>query len=360
MRYDGSPPNCICKVRVALDAQLARGTATGIGEYVRGLRGALRATGIDVVSLQSQRFDPWRFDRRVLWDQVLLPFAAARARVDLLHCASGTMPLATTLPVVATVHDVAWLRVQAHARPYARAYFGAFALQRYAHARRIMVDSAFSRDELIAVLPSVAARIDVVYPGVAADMMDVTRVPAREAYVLAVGTVERRKNLAVAIRALPHVPNLRLIAVGPLTPFAQLCRDLANELGISDRVEFRGYVPRAEVLALYAGALACAVPSHYEGFGYGVAQALCAGVPVIAARTSSLPEVADGDATLVEPDDIAAWARAFVDVHGDPGGAQRRANEARSRARLRFGWASSARAAADVYARALASGPVSK
>jgi len=341
-------------VRVALDAQLAGGTATGIGEYVRGLGAALRGIGIDVMSLQSLRVDPWRFDRRVLWDQVLLPLAAARAGVDLLHCASGTMPLVGRLPVVATVHDVAWLRVQAHARPYARAYFGAFALQRYASARRIMVDSAFSRDELIAVLPPVARRIDVVYPGVATDVMGVTRVLAREPYVLAVGTVERRKNLAVTIRALARVPGLRLVAIGPLTPYARHCRELASELGVSDRLELRGYVPRAEVLALYGGALACVVPSHYEGFGYGVAQALCAGAPTIAARTSSLPEVADGDATLVDADDVAAWARALAGVLRDPAGAQRRATEARARAHVRFAWASSARAAADVYARALA------
>ena len=141
-------------MRVGVDAQLVRGTATGIGEYVRGLVPALRARGIDVVELDFPALDPWRFDRRALWDQVLLPFAAARARVDVLHCAAGTMPPAATAPIVVTVHDVAWLRVQSHARAYARAYFGAYMLARYRSAHGIVVDSAFSRDELLAVARS--------------------------------------------------------------------------------------------------------------------------------------------------------------------------------------------------------------
>src|SRR5690242_19382267 len=102
---------------VAIDMQLALGTATGIGEYVRGLAAALRERGVGIVELQEPKLDPWRFDRRVAWDQVLLPQRARASRADVLHCASGTMPLRASLPTVVTVHDVAWLRVQAHARP---------------------------------------------------------------------------------------------------------------------------------------------------------------------------------------------------------------------------------------------------
>ena len=98
-------------MRVALDAQLALGTATGIGEYVTGLAQALRRRGADISLLQCPRLDPWRFDRRVLWDQVLLPIAAHRARPDVLHCASGTMPALAPRATVVTVHDMAWLRV---------------------------------------------------------------------------------------------------------------------------------------------------------------------------------------------------------------------------------------------------------
>jgi len=342
-------------VRVGLDAQLARGTATGIGEYVRGLGAALQAAGVDVVMLESRRLDPWRFDRRVAWDQVLLPLAAARVHVDLLHCASGTLPLVRTAPVVATVHDVAWLRAQAHARPYARAYFGRFQLARYARARRVIVDSHFSRAELLSCTALPEERVAVVYPGVAADVMDVRRARDDAApFVLVVGTVEPRKNLAVLVRALAALPHLRLVAVGPATPYRDACLALARELGVAERFELRGYVPRAEVLDLYARALLAAVPSRYEGFGYGVAQALCAGVPTVAAATSSLPEVAGGTATLVGPDDVAGWVAALAALAADPAGAEDRAAAVRAAACARFGWARAARDVTDVYARALA------
>jgi glycosyltransferase involved in cell wall biosynthesis len=344
---------------VGVDAQLATGTATGIGEYVRGLVPALRERGLDVVELHAARLDPWRFDRRVLWDQAGLPLAAARAGVDLLHCAAGTMPFAPGLPVVVTVHDVAWLRVQAHARPYARAYFGKAMLGRYRSARGIIVDSAFSRDELLAVAPLDPARISVVYPGVAGDVMRVVRAPDRaDPFVLAVGTVERRKNLALLVRAVARVPGIRLVSAGPPTPYLAECVALARELGVAGRVEFRGYVPRAVLLDLYARALVAAVPSRYEGFGYGAAQALCAGVPLLCANTSSLPEVVGDAAPLLDPDDVEAWAAgiaARLAAAADPRSAADGARAAAARAR--FGWAASSAAAVTAYATALLRAP---
>jgi glycosyltransferase involved in cell wall biosynthesis len=338
-------------VRIGLDAQLASGTATGIGEYVRGLAAALRAQGVDVVELSAPGLDPWRFDRRVLWDQVLLPLAARRARVDVLHCAAGTMPLVCGLPVLVTVHDVAWLRVQQHARPYARTYFGAFSLARYRRAARIVVDSAFSRDELLALAAVEPARVEVVHPGVARDVMDVVRRRDDAApFVLAVGTVEPRKNLEVLVRALVHLPALRVVSVGPPTAYRERCSALAAELGVAARLDIRGYVPRAELLALYAGALAAAMPSTYEGFGYGAAQALCAGVPLVAADASSLPEVVGADAPLVDPHDAEAWAAALDVIARDPVAADARAAATRGAACERFGWDAAARRLAALYA----------
>jgi glycosyltransferase involved in cell wall biosynthesis len=342
-------------MRVGLDVQLARGTATGIGEYARGLLAALRDAGTDVVALEAPGVDPWRFDRRVLWDQVLLPLAARRARVEVVHCASGTMPLFCGRPIVVTVHDVAWHRAQAHTRPYARAYFGAFALTRYRTAARILVDSAFSRDELLTLAPLDPARVEVVYPGVAADVMGVVRAPDRDRpYALAVGTVEQRKNLEVAIRALAQVPGVRLVSAGPPTPYLERCAALARELGVAERVEFRGYVARDALLELYAGATVAVVPSRYEGFGYGAAQALAAGLPLIAARTSSLPEVVGAAGSLVGPDDVPGWSAALTAVVAAPEAAEARAAGGRRAAAARFGWPQAARAAAAAYAGALA------
>jgi glycosyltransferase involved in cell wall biosynthesis len=340
-------------MRVGLDAQLALGTATGIGEYVAGLVPALREAGVDAVELADPRWDPWRFDRRVVWDQVLLPRAARRARVEVLHCAAGTMPLLRTLPVVVTVHDLAWLRVQQHARVYARAYFGDFQTARYRGARRVVTDSHFTRDELLGYTRVDPARVDVVELGVTADVAAVVRAPQDPPLVLAVGTVERRKNLAILVRALAALPAARLVSAGPFTPYRDECLALAHELGVADRFELRGYVTRGELLELYARAAVAAVPSRYEGFGYGAAHALCAGIPVVAADSSSLPEVVGEAGPLVGPDDLAGWVDALRAILEHRAAAEARAAAARRAAIARFSWAAAARAMSAVYRRAL-------
>jgi glycosyltransferase involved in cell wall biosynthesis len=342
-------------MRVALDAQLTIGTATGIGEYVRGLAGALRRAGeVDVVELSEPRLDPWRFDRRVLWDQGLLARRARAAGADVLHCASGTVPLwSSRLPLVATVHDVAWLRVQSHARAYARYYFGAFSLERYRKVAQIAVDSEFSRGELALSLDGYdPARVHVVYPGVAEDFCRLSRRAGDGRTILVVGTVERRKNLEAAIRVLPQLDGACVVSVGPPTPYRDECGALAQGLGVADRVTFRGYVARADLLELYATCGVVAVPSRYEGFGYAAAQALCSGAPCVVSDRGALPEIVGSDAPVVPVDDRAAWRDALERAlagHDDACAAA-----ARDRSIARYAWAASARAMVDVY-RAAAS-----
>lgn len=333
--------------------QLALGTATGIGEYARGLARALQQAGTRVVELQEPKLDPWRFDRRILWDQVVLPRRARRSGADVLHCASGTMPLVTRMPAVVTVHDVAWLRVQQHARPYARRYFGAFSMQRYKRAAAIAVDSAFSKAELLELLDVAENRVHVVYPGVAEDFCALERTQAADPFIFVPGTVERRKNLEVLIRALRELPDLRLISVGPFTPYRDECEQLARELGVAPRVQFRGYVERSEMLRLYGSCALVAVPSKYEGFGYAAAQALCAGAPVVVSNSASLPEVAADSAPIVPAGDPSAWRDAIAAILADPPAAQSHADAQRAASITRFSWSTAASAMNAIYASAL-------
>jgi glycosyltransferase involved in cell wall biosynthesis len=334
--------------------QLAVGTATGIGEYVSGLAPALRESGVEVIELQEPKLDPWRFDRRVVWDQIILPQRARATGADLLHCASGTMPLRLSMPAVVTVHDVAWLRVQRHTRPYARYYFGAFALQRYPHAAAIVVDSQFSRSELLEVLRVPPEAVHVVYPGVGADYCVLQRRALSDPVVLVPGTVERRKNLEVLIRALTLLPpHVQIVSVGPFTAYREECERLADTLGVGDRMRFLGYVDRARLMNLYERCALVAVPSRYEGFGYAAAQALCAGAPVLVSDAASLPEVVDGAAPIASVDDEQQWAREIAAVLREPAAAQSRAQAQRSRAISRFAWPASALAMRGVYETAL-------
>lgn len=340
-------------MKIAIDAQLAVGTATGIGEYVRGLVAAMREEGLDLIELADPSLDPWRFDRRVYWDQVMLPQRVRQVQADLLHCASGTVPLALNVPFVVTVHDVAWLRVQAHARPYARYYFGRFSIDRYRAAAAIAVDSEFSRSELLEVMPQLEpAHVRVVYPGVSRDYCELEREPNDHRTILAIGTVERRKNLAVLIEALRFLDTARLISVGPYTPYQEECEGIATSYGVRDRVEFRGYVAREELLELCRNAAVIAMPSLYEGFGYAAAQAMCAGVPAIVSDQASLPEIVGDGARIVAVGNVPDWVEALeAALRGDD---DERARTQRKAAIERFAWSKSARDMRAAYEMALA------
>jgi hypothetical protein len=159
-------------------------------------------------------------------------------------------------------------------------------LARYRRARGILVDSKFSRAELLACGGIAPERVTVVYPGVSPDLFALERRPAERPYVLVVGTVEPRKDLATAIRALAAVPELRLVSVGPFTPYRDECERIALAAGVDGRVELRGYVSRAALLALYAGATFVAMPSRYEGFGWPRAKRAKRGPPPLGPRRS--------------------------------------------------------------------------
>jgi len=338
---------------VALDAQLALGTATGIGTYARDLAAALDAGGVTVRSLAAPWLDPWRFDRRVLWDQVLLPLQAARSGAQLLHATSGTLPFVRTLPTVVTVHDMAWLRVQEHTPFYARAYFGAAMRRAYRRAAAVVVDSEFSAREY-GELSGDRRQPAVVLPGVDARFAALVRRPDTAPFALVTGTVERRKNLVRAIETAAAIPGLDVVSIGPPTLYLDEARARAAALGVSARVQFLGYVSREVIDDLYARATLALVPSRYEGFGYGLAEALCAGLPVIASDRASLPEVAAGDATVIDPDDAAGWIDAVRDILGDRDRAERAAAAVRERAVQRFAWRHAALALRALYAGLLA------
>ncbi len=258
------------------------------------------------------------------------------------------MPLRCRLPTVVTVHDVAWLRVQGHAPWYARRYFGAFSLGRYGTAGAVITDSAFSRSELLDVLPTLEpARVHAISPGVASVFGRVERRPDGLT-ILVAGTVELRKNLAFLLRLLPRLPSARLVSVGPATPYLDECRRIALDLGVAARADFRGYVDRATLMQLYATAAVAAVPSIYEGFGYATAQALCAGVPCVVSDRASLPEVAREDARVVPLEDEGRWLTTLMEALA--GEMDAAAARARAHSVERFSWGEAARKTIDVYA----------
>ena len=279
------------------------------------------------------------------WEQFALPF---QLRGQLLWSPCNTGPLAVRNQVV-TIHDATYADTpECFSRPFA-AWYG-FLLPRLARrVRRVQTVSAFSRRRLAERIGLAEADIDVVPNGVDARFAPpspeaVAAVRARHGlpgpYVLALGSIEPRKNLATLLTAWRSVadrrPELTLaIAGGGNAIYGRVGLD-----GVP-RVRALGYVDDAELPALYGGAEAFVFPSLYEGFGLPPVEAMGCGTAVVCSDATALPEVVGDAAVLVPPKEPDAIADAIVRVTDDT--ALRAALVVRGRARAAsFSWDTSA------------------
>ena len=337
-------------LRVAIETQFARGTATGLGVYASRLVAALRERNdVEVVEIAEPGFDLWRFDRRVYWDQLRVRRLARAAHADVIHFTGGTLSWRAPHPCVLTLHDLTWLRAANRGRAYVRWYFGRVQPRLARQADAIVVDTEAARQDVADGLAIDPVRIAVTGAGVDPHFFDVGRSPAELPYVLCVGTVEERKDLLTAVRAVARIPDIHLISTGPRTPYAEVVQREIGRLGLESRVELCGYVDDDELLDLYGQAAALIFPSHYEGFGLPPLQALAAGVPVVASRIPVLEEVLGDCAWYAQRGDDAAFAAQLEVVLA--GGATVDERVARGRARARdFTWAAVAERMRTVYA----------
>lgn len=271
-----------------------------------------------------------------LWfEQRAVPLAARLLRADLLHVPYFAPPLRSTVPVVATIHDlVPLLLPEYRGGPLVQAYMR---LVRVAarRAAALLADSEATRRDLLLHLAVPPSLVTVVPLAAAAHYQPLDRCEAAAAlsrlnlhppFVYYVGGFDARKNLATLLDAFAlaraHMPTLRLVLAGRVpTPAPPLFPDLRAQvaaLGLEDAVVLPGFVSDAESRALYSACAAFAYPSRYEGFGLPPLEALACGAPVICAASSSLPEVVGAAARLVPVGAAAAWAEALLAVASDP------------------------------------------
>ena len=285
-------------MRVGLDTAPLLQTRAGTARWLNGLRRGLEARdGIDVVPLTwggGGRLTA--VARDVVWYPVLLPRAAARANVDVLHCTIFRGPPRARVPTVVTVHDLAVLRHPELFPAWTRLY-GATALRPTVRAAdRVFAVSEFSKREAVELAGVDPDRVDIVPNAV--EPVFRPDGPALEGdYVLAVGTLEPRKNLARVVEAARRAGvELRLVGAPGW-----------GDSGVAGtHVTWLGRLDDDELAAAYRGARALVFPSLYEGFGIPVLEAMASGAPVVTSSASAMAEVADGAAVLVDPLDVAA------------------------------------------------------
>jgi glycosyltransferase involved in cell wall biosynthesis len=274
-------------------------------------------TGVEVRSM------PWPR----LWTHLRLSVEMALRPPDLLFVPAHVLPLIHPRRSVVTVHDLGYLRHPEAHRPADRRYLAWSTGWNARRASMILADSAATAADLTAAHGVDSARVRVVYLG-----RDETLAPVRDGLVLAnaqarygiggryllyVGTLQPRKNLARVISAFSQLASASALADVQLVLAGKrgwLYDDLFTQvarLGLAGRVLFPGYIPESDLPALLGGALAFVYPTLYEGFGIPVLEAGACGVPVITSNTSSLPEVAGDAALLVDPYDVDAIADAM-------------------------------------------------
>jgi glycosyltransferase involved in cell wall biosynthesis len=275
-------------LRVGLDVSPLVQTQAGTARYVRAL---LAHNEYEQLSFRGTT-RPATVVRDAWWYPAALPREARG--LDVLHCPTFRAPWRSPVPVVVTVHDLAVLRHPGTFNQWTRRY-SRLAVPRVARAARLVIAvSEFTKGEVVELLGVPPERIRVIPNGV--EPVFTPDGPRAEGdYLLAVGTLEPRKNLGVAQEAARRL-GLSLRVVG------------AQGWG---GVKVEGWVGRVsdeELAALYRGARCLVYPSLYEGFGIPVLEAMACGTPVVTGAGGATEEVAGGAAVLVDPRDPASVA----------------------------------------------------
>ncbi len=313
---------------------------------------------------------------------VLIPLLTRRLGLDVIHDLTGVTPLlgvgGSTRTVVA-LHDVFAWSCPGHSTwldTLIYRYWLPYVLPR---VDAVITLSQTSKADIAHYLKIAPGKIHIAYPGVDAHfrplpIAQVTRVRRRYGlprdYILFVGSVEKRKNLVGLLHAyacLSDMGNVRgrttplpLVVVGARRrmytqmPGAHEIEATLQSLALEQDVIFTGYVPDADLPALYNGATLFVFPSLYEGFGLPPLEAMACGTPVVCSNAASLPEVV-GDldvgapaALMVDPHDIGGLAAAMQRVSGDDDLQCELRRRGLARAQ-RFTWAQTAEQVVSVY-----------
>ena len=290
---------------------------TGIGVYANAVLPALQALPHTLVPGGGNGSAEQRI-KRLIWSQVQLPRLARRHNASLIFTPAPEGYLGPQrIPQVVMVHD---LRTFSHPeRSFQSLYFRGWVPPLIRCCRHVLTNSQFTAKEIQRCTGLPDHCITVTPLGYDDQLFKpVTSPPGSQEtpYLLHVGQAYPHKNLRRLLKAFADIATcyseVRLVLAGKPHPTETIfLRSMVKQLGLDERVEFRSYVPYAELPDLYRGALALVYPSLWEGFGLPILEAMACGTPVITSRGSGTEEVAGDAALLIDPKNTRALADAL-------------------------------------------------
>lgn len=366
-------------VHVVVDARMARDS--GIGTYIRNTVGRVAAlspewrfTLLGDRSVLERQHEGWARHANTMIADCRAPIYGIReqfvlrARIPrdagLYWAPHYNIPTFSTVPLVATVHDLAHLRLPEHTQnPMRRVYARTMYRALHARARAVLCDSTFTLNEYRALVGErTNGAAEVVHAGVDETWFSIPDSPSPEPrpYFLFVGNLKPHKNVGLVLEAMrlaagPPSDTL-LVIIGRRDGMRTRDDTLATmAAALGERVRFLGEVDEDALRRYVKNAAALVFPSLYEGFGLPPLEAMAAGTPAIVSRAASLPEVCGDAALYVDPTNAADLASAMQRVLGSAELREDLARRGRERARG-FSWDATARATRDVLARAIEAG----
>jgi glycosyltransferase involved in cell wall biosynthesis len=303
----------------------------------------------------------------ILWHRLRAPIPVdwLTGPIDIFHSPDFVLPPVRSARSIVTVHDLAFLLYPECADDGLKAYLEKTVPRSVNQADFVVADSENTRNDVICLLGVPPERTAVVYGGVESRFRPDENLDRQRAlrsrigldeetpFILFVSTIEPRKNLVGLMdgfaimksrQTLPH----KLVLVGGKGWLSEGIFEHHERSPVRDDIIFTGFFPDQDLPTLYSAAEMFAFPSHYEGFGLPLLEAMACGTPVISSRASSLPEVVGEAGLLVEPQDAEQLASAMevfalnADVRDD---FRRRGFERAAE----FSWPAAARALLDVY-----------
>ena len=268
---------------------------------------------------------------RILWRLWGMTDDMKHDGIDIYHGLSNELPMnikGSGIKSVVTIHDLIFRRYPQYYNSIDRQLYDFKFYHACMEADHIIAVSEFTKREIMHYYGIDAERISVVYQGcdpafgqeVAAEKLkDVSlRYNLPERYLLYVGTIEERKNLLLAIKALARIDErIKLVAVGRKTKYMDRLKEYirqSGKQGLDEDVIFLHNVPFADLPAIYHLATTFVYPSRIEGFGIPMLEAISAGIPAIGCTGSCLEEAGGEGSIYVAPDDDAAMAEAILNT----------------------------------------------